>query len=230
MNIHSYYSNLKAAFEVEADAERALKQQAYMKENFSYIGLMTPVRTRIFKAFTKQYGWPEQGIELQDFVELCYGDEYRELHYAAIEVVQKRIKKCPPEYLATLEYLITTHPWWDTVDWVAKLVGMYFQQYPEAIKPTTERWMASNHLWLQRTSIIFQLFYKKNTDTALLFDYILRLRDSKEFFIQKAAGWALRQHSRTNPQLIRTFIEKHEADLAPLTKREGMRLILKNDW
>ena len=51
--------------------------------------------------------------------------------------------------------------------------------------------------------------------------------EKKEFFIQKAAGWALRQYSRVDPIGVSSFISKHQ--LPPLTKREGMRLILKEE-
>jgi 3-methyladenine DNA glycosylase AlkD len=80
-------------------------------------------------------------------------------------------------------------------------------------------------MWLQRVSIIFQLSYKNDTDSALLFEYIRRLAGSKEFFIQKGAGWALRQYSRTNPEAVRAFIAA--TPLAPLTRREGLRLMDK---
>jgi 3-methyladenine DNA glycosylase AlkD len=93
------------------------------------------------------------------------------------------------------------------------------------IEHITERWMASENIWLQRVSMIFQLFYKEKTDFELMKNYILRLSDSKEFFIQKGGGWALRQYSRTNPDAVKNFVAEH-SELKPLTKREAVRLIL----
>lgn len=72
---------------------------------------------------------------------------------------------------------------------------------------------------------MFQLKYKERTDEKLLFDYILRSADSDEFFIQKAIGWALREYSKTNPQAVRQFIGEHE--LKPLSRREGLKILLK---
>jgi 3-methyladenine DNA glycosylase AlkD len=54
---------------------------------------------------------------------------------------------------------------------------------------------------------------------------ILKHADSKEFFIQKASGWALRQYSKTNPRAVRKFIETNA--LSSLTRREGLRLLEK---
>jgi 3-methyladenine DNA glycosylase AlkD len=74
---------------------------------------------------------------------------------------------------------------------------------------------------LQRTAIIHQLFYREETDEALLFDLIARTADSKEFFIRKAGGWALRQHAKVYPDHVKTFVQNHT--LSGLTIREAMK-------
>jgi 3-methyladenine DNA glycosylase AlkD len=70
---------------------------------------------------------------------------------------------------------------------------------------------------------MFQKSYKKNTDTILLSKYILNCSHSKEFFIQKAIGWALREYSKTNPTWVVDFVGNNK--LAPLSKREALRLM-----
>ena len=45
---------------------------------------------------------------------------------------------------------------------------------------------------------LFQLKYKKNTNIVILTKAILKNNNTKEFFIDKAIGWALRQYARTN--------------------------------
>ena len=85
--------------------------------------------------------------------------------------------------------------------------------------------MDSGNMWLQRVSLIFQLTYKENTDEALMFGYIRRLSGSKEFFIRKGAGWALRQYSKTAPEAVKQFVESNK--LAPLTKREALKWLKK---
>ena len=79
--------------------------------------------------------------------------------------------------------------------------------------------MASGQLWLQRVCLIFQLTYKEKTDAELLFRYVRQVADSKEFFLQKGAGWALRQYSKTDPAAVRNFLDTTR--LSSLTRREG---------
>jgi 3-methyladenine DNA glycosylase AlkD len=56
-----------------------------------------------------------------------------------------------------------------------------------------------------------------------LFKNVLRRADSKEFFVQKGAGWALREYSKTNPAAVKSFVQGHK--LAALTTREALRLM-----
>jgi 3-methyladenine DNA glycosylase AlkD len=81
--------------------------------------------------------------------------------------------------------------------------------------------MDSGELWLQRVCLIFQLTYKENTDSTLLFGYIRRVAGSKDFFLQKGAIWALRQYARTNRDAVRAYAEREK--LAPSTRRETLK-------
>ena len=45
----------------------------------------------------------------------------------------------------------------------------------------------------------------------------------KEFFVRKALGWALRQHARTDPAWVRTFVGTHADRLSGLSRREALK-------
>ncbi len=76
---------------------------------------------------------------------------------------------------------------------------------------------------VKRAAILFQLKYKEHTNESLLYRFIEQNSDSKEFFIQKAIGWVLREYSKTNPASVRQFIESHS--LAALSVREGSKYL-----
>lgn len=71
--------------------------------------------------------------------------------------------------------------------------------------------------------MLFQLKYKEEIDAKLLSHVIESLLGSKEFFINKAIGWVLREYSRTNPTWVVSFVEVHT--LHNLSKREALRLL-----
>jgi 3-methyladenine DNA glycosylase AlkD len=68
---------------------------------------------------------------------------------------------------------------------------------------------------------LYQLLYKNETDSEFLFQTILDLRHKKEFFIQKAIGWSLRQYHRTSPAEVEAFVEK--SGITGLAKREALK-------
>jgi 3-methyladenine DNA glycosylase AlkD len=220
----TYYQAVRTAFHEKGNPEVAQGQMWYMRHQFEFFGLKMPQWSAIAKQLHQTCGVPE-GEDLKTLVRLCFDDEHREMHYFALETVQKTLKKQPAAFIDFLEELILSRSWWDTVDWLNKLVGQHFQRYPELIVPVTERWMQGDNFWLKRVCLIFQLTYKSKTDAALLFGYVQRVADSKEFFLQKGAGWALRQYSRTDPEAVRNFVENTR--LAPLTRREALRLMDK---
>lgn len=225
MSSTEYLQYVQSIFLENGDPERAQGQMRYMRHQFEYYGLKAAEWVGFSKTIFAEQGVFE-GEELKEFVRSCFDDVHRELHYFGLEMVQRVQKKQPPEFIDFLDELITTRSWWDTVDWLAKLTGIHFKKHPQLIVPVTGRWMASGNIWLQRVCLIFQLTYRGKTDFELMKKYILQVAGSKEFFLQKGAGWALRQHSRTDPQGVTDFVEKNP-HLAPLTKREALRLLKK---
>jgi 3-methyladenine DNA glycosylase AlkD len=218
----TYTALIRTVFRDKGRPETARGQMAYFKNQFPFFGLKMPEWTALTKIHFEKYGIPE-GPDLDAVIRLCFADEYREMHYFALEMTQRSLKKQPAEWINMLEELIVTHSWWDSVDWIAKLVGAHFLRFPELIIPVTARWMASGNFWLQRVCLIFQLKYREKTDAALLFQYVAMVAGEKEFFLRKGAGWALRQYSRTDPDAVRAFIER--TPVSPLTRREALRLL-----
>lgn len=120
--------------------------------------------------------------------------------------------------------MVTHKSWWDTVDYISiKLMGAYFKKFPEQRELYVKKWLASENIWLQRSALLFQLKYKENLDTTILSNAINYLVGSKEFFINKAIGWVLREYSRTNPKWVVDFVEK--TNLNSLSRREALSLL-----
>ena len=218
-----YLKHVKTVFQEHGNPDIAPFQIKYMRNQFNYYGLKAPVWLALTKDIHREKGLPT-GEDLKKLARLCFEEEYRELHYFALESVQKSMKNQEIGYVDFLEELITTRSWWDTVDWLApKMLATHLKRYPSLVPSIPDRFIESDNIWLQRSAILFQLKYKQSTDAALLFRLILRRADSKEFFIQKGAGWALREYSKTNPDAVVEFIEGNK--LAALTKREGMKWV-----
>jgi 3-methyladenine DNA glycosylase AlkD len=228
MGINPFVNIIMERLQAAADPVRAQQMAAYMRDQFIFLGVMAPIRKEIVKGVLKEFGRP-QPEDWELLAKLCFAENApRELQYTLGDILIPVKKKLPETMLPTIETLILTTSWWDTVDWLAPhLAAAIMQDKEELTREVTERWIDSENIWLQRSAIIFQLHAKKKTNETLLFDYILSRADSKEFFVQKGAGWALRQYSKTAPRAVAAFIEQHV--LPPLTVREGLKILQKEE-
>ncbi|PCJ96545.1 MAG: DNA alkylation repair protein [Flavobacteriaceae bacterium] len=221
--IHEYINALELEFESQANVKRAMQQKAYLRGQFEYYGLTTTERREIQKPFFIKAFLPQKN-ELAAIIKTLWEKPQREYHYFAQELAFKYVKQLEKEDIALFEYMVTHNSWWDTVDHIAnKLIGTYFKMYPEQRHKYVQKWLASNTIWLQRSALLFQLKYKQDVDTELLSSSINALLGSKEFFINKAIGWMLREYSRTNPKWVIEFT--NSTALSPLSKKEALRLI-----
>lgn len=226
ISANEYYLLILNEFTTRENPEIAAQQSRYMKNQFAYLGLKAPVWQGTLRKLIAENGIL-RGEVLADFVDLCFADDHREMQYAAIEMAQRAVKKEELGFIAVIEQMIVRKSWWDSVDWIASgIVGAYFQRFPEQVLPLTTRWMKSENMWLQRSAILFQLKYGEKTDLNLLGKYILMVADSREFFLRKAAGWALRTASAYFPEFVIDFVEQNP-HLSGLTKKEALRNIPK---
>ena len=221
-----YTRNLVALLKQQSNPSRAQQQKKYLRNQFSFLGLSHPELQKQINQFVQAEGLPA----IKDLDEVCkifFAYPEREFHHTAIRISEKLYKSVPSDHIFTLKWMITHHSWWDTVDHLAKLVGLHLKQYPEVKNATAYEWIKDENIWLNRVAIIFQLSYKNETDEALLFDMISTQAGSQEFFIQKACGWALRQYSKINAMSVIKFIQANK--LPKLTIWEGMKYLnMKN--
>ncbi len=223
MTVKEYFKALNKLFKENADPERAVAMKAYMRDQFEFFGISSPQRKSLLSTFLKEHGKPEIDY-LKLLIQMLWDDPHRESQYVAMEIMGKMLRKMDDTFLPFFEKLILQKSWWDTVDWLAPTgIGSLLKRYPDQINPLTERYIASENIWLQRSAILFQLKYREQTDFQLLTDYILARASSKEFFVQKASGWALREYSKYNASAVIEFIRTYEDQLSNLTVREGMK-------
>jgi 3-methyladenine DNA glycosylase AlkD/uncharacterized protein (DUF952 family) len=219
--MHPYASELERHLKQFANPEAAKPMKAYMRNQFEYLGMMNKQLGEALREFYAKKGLPEIA-DLDPILRGLWNLPQREFQYAAIGLLSRFTMELPAEFIITLEYLITTKSWWDTVDTLAGgSVGIFLKCHPDVRDATIPKWRKSEHLWLRRTCILFQLGYKQETDFELLKDIIQENLGSKEFFINKAIGWALRTYSRTDASATVEFV--NNTALSNLSRKEALK-------
>jgi 3-methyladenine DNA glycosylase AlkD len=220
----NFISDLEQELVSRSNKENAIPMEKYMKNNFTFLGIKTDERRSIFKSNYEKHK-PEIKANFRKLAWELFNKKEREFHQCAIDLLVKEFKK---NYILKdiqlIENLLITNSWWDSVDVIAKyLLGGYLQQFPKETYNVIERFSNANNMWLNRSAIIFQLSYKEKTNFDLLKSECEKHKESKEFFIQKAIGWALRDYSRFNPNGVTEYV--NSTNLKPLSKKEALRNI-----
>lgn len=219
--MHTYVTKLKSLLQTHANPSQAAPMKKYMRDQFEYLGIKTPQRVSLLKEFYAEHGLPDVK-ELDQILRDLWALPQREFQYTAVGLLDRLSSQLPPDFIDTIEYLIVTKSWWDTVDSIASgTVGAHFKRHPAIRKKYLAKWRKSKNIWLRRTGILFQLGYKKETNFDLLCEIIRENLGSDEFFINKAIGWALRQYAYTDAKAVRKFVK--ETELHPLSRREAMK-------
>jgi len=208
-----HYQNLESALLKYRESDFAAWQKAYMRHKFCFFGVRQPIRKKIQRPFLQE--------ATKEDISILWKKKEREYQYIAIDLLIR--SSLEETDLELLEWLITTKSWWDSVDVLAtNIAGRFFLQFPNLLDETL-RWSTHENMWLRRSSLIFQLRYKRKTDEKRLFSYCLALSKEKDLFIQRAIGWALREYSKTAPTQVKKMLTKEA--FPPLVIREALQYI-----
>jgi 3-methyladenine DNA glycosylase AlkD len=206
--------------------ERAAGAQAYMKSAMPFHGVDTETLRSICRTVFALHPVTSAPRWRKDVLAVWRGAWFREERYAAIGLTGDRRAR-PFQTMASLpmyEDMIVTGAWWDTVDTLAtKRLGEILRNEPAPMKKALRVWSRSDDVWKRRSAILCQNSFKKDTDLDLLFELIEPSLSSKEFFLRKAIGWALRAYAWTDEKPIVRYVEKNRVRLSPLSIREALK-------
>jgi 3-methyladenine DNA glycosylase AlkD len=210
------------------DPQKTAAMQAYMKSAMPYWGVQTAAQRAITRCLFAAHRL-ESAAEWRDAcLKIWRSAKYREERYAAIELTGLKYYRDwqTLDTLPMYEEMIVTGAWWDYVDAIASArLGPLLRQYPARMRSKMLQWSRSRNLWKRRSAILCQLSFKKETDLDLLYAVLEPSLASKEFFLQKAIGWALRQYAWTDPREVRRYVRANARRLSALSKREALKNI-----
>jgi 3-methyladenine DNA glycosylase AlkD len=190
----NFFNAISQDFQNASNKALAVPMANYLKNHFTFFGIKTEQRRTIFKSNYEKYKL-EIKSNFREIAWELFQKQEREFHQCAIDLLQIEWKKnYLIEDIQFIEKLITTYSWWDSVDTIAKyFLGGYLKQFPQ------------------------------ETYFDLLKSECEKHKNSNEFFIQKAIGWALRDYSRFNPTGVKEYVLSTQ--LKPLSTREAIRLL-----
>ena len=216
------YFDIKKRFEEKEDKENAAQMAKYMRNQFVFYGLPTPKRKAVYKDFLKEE--KKSGQIDWAFLDRCYEDEHREFQYLVCDYLTVMDNFLAYDDIPRIKAYIKCKSWWDTTDSLDRVIGQIGLR-DSRVDALMLEWSLDDDFWVRREAIDHQLCRKEKTNTELLEKILVNNFGSDEFFINKAIGWSLRDYSKTNPEWVRAFVEKHADRMSKLSVKEAGKYI-----
>lgn len=207
-----------------ADSERAKGAAAYHKATRSYLGVPNPVLndlTRVWRGALSV----EERVALADRL---WKTDIHEARIAAAKLLtQARIR--PDESVwALIQSWVPEFDAWAIADHACMAGQRRLTADPSRLD-AVEDWTTTDHMWTRRAALVITLPWAKmahpKPDDLARRDRILGWAagyvDDKNWFIQKAVAWWLRDLSKHDPARSRAFLDQYGARLKPFARREA---------
>ncbi len=224
VTLETALAELRAA----GDPERAAGSAAYHKADRPYLGVPVPVITDLAK------GWRD-GMDLPGRVALADGLWRTNIHEARIAaaklLTQARIRDDAPVWRLIASW-VPDFDAWAIADHVCDAGGRRLVADPSRIDEV-EGWTKAESFWTRRAALVITLPWTKQNfpkpEDLEIRDRVLgwaaAMADDREWFIQKAIAWWLRDLSKHDPDRTRAFLERHGQRLKPFARKEASKYL-----
>lgn len=215
-----------AQLQALANPAKALEMAAYHKADRPYLGVSNPEIDGLAD------GWRAE-LSLEDRLALAAGLWQTNVHEARVAaaklLTQARIR--PDE--AAWELIVSWVPdfdAWAIADHASKAGERRLLADPARID-TVEAWVTSPHMWTRRAALVMTLPWTKQNFPkpqelavrARVLDWCAALSDDRDWFIQKAVAWWVRDLSKHDTAAAQGFLDRHGGRLKPFARKEAAR-------
>jgi len=217
---------IEAALRAHADPVRARGAQAYLKSDWEFIGIRTPVFRRAIKAELAASP-PLDRAALLATVSALWSNEVFELRAAAVELLDMHGARLLPHDLALVERLVRESHTWALVDGLAAHVAGSLVERNPRLGRTLDRWARDADFWVRRSAMLALLvpLRRGGGDFERFSRYADAMLEEREFFIRKAIGWVLRDTSKKRPAMIAEWLAPRMHRASGVTRREALKYL-----
>ncbi|MGW4003216.1 DNA alkylation repair protein, partial [Streptomyces nigra] len=136
---------LTAVYGAAADPERAAAMRAYMKDVAPFLGIPSPERRALSRSVLQGTPRPDErdctAVALR-----CWRLPEREYQYFAVDLLRRHVRRLSSGFLPVARHLVTTVPWWDTVDALAAHVVGGLVAADPALTAAMDAWIEDDAL------------------------------------------------------------------------------------
>ncbi len=215
-----------AQLEALENPTKASEMEAYHKVPRRYLGIPVPE----IEGLTDQW---RADLTLEDRLALAaslWATDIHEARVAAAKLLtQARIRPDDAAWALILSW-VPDFDGWALADH-ASIAGQKRLVADPSRLETVESWIASPHMWTRRAALVMTLPWTKQNhpkpEELAIRDRVLgwcaTLATDRDWFIQKAVAWWVRDLSKHDVPRAKAFLEAHGDTLKPFARKEAAR-------
>ena len=215
----SLEARLLQALRARGSPERAEWEKAYQKSKWEHWGVALPGMDAAIRETLGDLT-PAQALSLSARL---WREPVWDLKIVAGRVLARKPIEPDEKVWRFVTRRLADLDGWAVADNLASVGSRCLIADPGRLK-AVEGWIERPHLWTRRAALVFTLpWTKENRDPERMLGWAARLAEDRQWFIQKAVGWWLRELSKRDPKRVRGFLTEHGAKLTGVAKREAMK-------
>jgi 3-methyladenine DNA glycosylase AlkD len=219
--IDSAEARLLHALRTRGDAKRAEWEKAYQKSRWEHWGVSLP---NMDVAIRETLGDLKQGEALA----LCrrlWREPVWDLKIVAGRILARKSIAPDAKIWTFVTERMADLDGWAVADSLASVASRCLIEDPGRLD-VVETWIENPHLWTRRAALVFTLpWTEEKRDPERMLGWAGRIADDREWFIQKAIGWWLRELSKRDPKRVRRFLAEHGGKLHGVARREATKYL-----
>jgi 3-methyladenine DNA glycosylase AlkD len=220
-NVASAEARLVQALRARGDVKRAEWEKAYQKSGAEHWGVPLPGMDAAIK---ETLG----GLKQHEALTLCrrlWREPVWDLKIVAGRMLALKSIEPDDKVWAFVTERLADLDGWAVADNLAMGGSRCLIAEPGRLD-AVEAWIEIPHLWTRRAALVFTLpWTKEKRDPERMLGWAARLAEDRQWFIQKAVGWWLRELSKRDPKRVRRFLKDHGPKLTGVARREATKYL-----
>ncbi|UWQ73501.1 DNA alkylation repair protein [Leisingera sp. M658] len=217
-----------ASLKAQAEPGRAAQMAAYHKQTREILGVPNPATNDLTKTW-------RQALPLEERVNLAralWESDIFEARIAAAKLLtQARIKEDAAAW-DLMQSWVPDFDSWAIADHACSAISKRLQTAPERLD-TVEAWTQSDHMWSRRAALVATLPWAKMNNLKpadqerreRILGWAAAYVPDRNWFMQKAVAWWLRDLSKHDAERTRAFLAEHGTAMKAFARKEAAKYL-----
>ncbi|WP_170369338.1 DNA alkylation repair protein [Ruegeria arenilitoris] len=207
-----------------ADPDRAAQMAAYHKVDRPYLGVPNPVLNDLTKSWRQQMD-VDARVALADQL---WQTNIHEARLAAAKLLTQARIRPDQAVWDLLQSWLSDFDAWAVADHASMAMQKRLWADPSRLDQV-EGWTTSDHMWTRRAALVATLPWTKQNHPKpedlqrrdRILGWAAKYVPDRDWFIQKAVAWWLRDLSKHDPNRVRAFLVTYGDAMKPFARKEA---------